>query len=431
MKPLITLMTFVFVCINCFAQVDDTEFLAKLKAKAEEEQKLLYQNNTSKIFLVISNADAYKKLSEQISSKVTNAKEFNNIAKLINPSDKTLTGESYNDFLKRVATKHFIDPADEEQNKKRMTAVIGNLTSSKVLPEGSIVGNIVRGFVSSTPILNAATNILNGISTFFKTKMKKGYVESVDETIKQEKLKAFNDEIADYVAFYDNALQINLDFDIKLNSILVRASTANDSVKYFVQAYATKLKIKLNEPITNVSQIQNIFPYDFRKHYFGEADPLYYELVKDNARILKLIAKSNILEAETEVLIKSYFNEFNVLFTKFQNKIRNGGNTVNLNSTLRNEVLSYTESKGLSNNLKFNSNNIVELDSDKSMSFNLKNVSFIDTPFPFSVDDSMPQQSNVTISEKKDSNLNISLLLTVLCIVLTGLNMFLLLKKRS
>lgn len=426
MKTILIATSILLTVTSLYSQVDNV-FLIKLKEKAEKEQDKLYQDNTSKIYLVISNSDAYKKLSEQINANVVNADQFNAIAKKINPSDRTLTGESYNDYLKRAAIKHFIDPADEAQNENRMKAIINNLTSPNVLPTGSIVGNLVRGFVNSNPVLSAASSILNGVSTFFKTKVKRGVVASVDETIKESKLKAFNDEIADYVAFYDRALEINIAFDAKLKSILVRSAIANDSVKYLVDQYQNKLKKKIQGTVTNVGQIQNAFPYDFKSHYFNEFDPLYYDLVSSSGKVLKLVAQSNKLGDETESLIKDYFDDFNALFKEFQGRIRNGNNSVNLTNILRTEVVSYASNYGTTTDNSFDFNKVALLE-NQEMEFNFKDISFIDTPFPFSIENIDLESPKIVITEEQGFNMNY--FYGAFCIALIALNIFLLIKKR-
>ncbi len=305
-------------------QVQDP-FLVQLKRKAEEEAFTKYDLETTNILNKINQITIYDQLVEEIDLKLNNAATFGRISVLLNPSDPTLTGKSYNDYLYEEAEKIFVTNrwnGEKKENEVRIKSILKNLTSQETNPIGSSIGNVISGFVNSNPILGVASKVISGISTFFVSASNNSRVKSIKETIAKEQIEEFQNAIKEYVEFYDKALMINKSFNSQIQAVKVKSIKENEYARQINLLLVEKVEQVFGNSDISISDIQSQFPYDFEQFYLENESDDYYTLVELSAQIDAQYSKVIGYSTQAQTLMDNYFSNIEDLMNSFQDRLQ-------------------------------------------------------------------------------------------------------------
>ncbi len=327
-KPYVLLLMFSLTLTTASSrQVADNEFISKLIHKADRDQKVSFDKSLQGIAKVSLNTDVYSKFITKVHTSIEQAADLNEIARKINPSDSTLTGQSYTTFVQKTAIDVFTSEATDEENKARIKSVITNLADKKLNDSGNVIGSLIKGFVGSNPVLNLATNVVSGIATFFKAKKDKikntEVIVSMRESISAAKLKEFKNKISVYSDFYDQALSLNIQFGKELDNLLSDASAYDLAAQAAIadlKKYGTE-EIKID--VSNLSALQETFKYDFETLYFETYDHRLSVLLAKAKKVDSIYTLTTQLDAKAQTIIKAYVGGVDTLAKDFLKKIKN------------------------------------------------------------------------------------------------------------
>jgi len=355
MKTIYLLLVLVCNCGFYNIKAQESEFVQKLITNSTAIERAKWNRNLTNILTKTNAINVYQDLVEEINRKISTANSLNKIAQYINPNDKSLTGQSYNEFIAQKADFYFVkdggktkDELDDE-NGKRVQGILANLTDEKLNGQGtvSIIGGIVNGFISSTPVLNVATKVIAGISTFFKSTKAGGKVVGISETIKKEKLQEFQNNLKPYIEFYDGALKFNMEFGYEIertlaiaNKLDIDSKNASNSLKEYVK------NITGNEAFDYID-IQEEYPFDFEKSYFNLYDKEYYRLIQKVDSIEMIYLKASDVSKDADYAINAYLKSMNKLVHDFTGKIiKNDQTHVDL-SVIQSEIDEYKDANSI------------------------------------------------------------------------------------
>jgi hypothetical protein len=330
--PLISLIITLFPT-PILGQSTQEEFINNLIKKENVKHKSAFDKSIEGIVKVCLANEVYTTYITKVRTSLKDNDKLNKIAKIINPSDSSLTGKSYTTFIRETAESTFIDNSDLE-NKDRIKSVLNNLTNKNINSTGSVIGSIIEGFASSSPVLNLATNVISGLGTFFKSRtgevkgVKEKVVTSIKESISASKLKEFKDKITVHSQFYDNALNLNIKFGAALELLIEEASYNDSLAKIAVQDLKLYGQNAVNVDVTSLSKVQSKFSYDFEKLYFGDYDPHFYQLVSKAYKVDSLYYAQKTLDKRAQKVIDQYVITIEKMANKFTSKIKKKSNQV-------------------------------------------------------------------------------------------------------
>jgi len=330
MKNLSIFFCIAFICNveNIIGQITDPQdFVKRLIENAEANTKEQWRYNVNIIVKANNSLESANDFVNEISLKLSANKELNDIADVINPSSKSLANKPFNEIISDKVTEVFVfeegkDNTDVTATKDRLGHIIENLTDTIGIGKGTVINGIIRGLISSTPVLDMASKVIGGICTFFKS-TKIGRANSdYNKTVGIDKVQKFKKEIQPYINFYDSALKLNREFGQKVDSILLKSNSIRDEVNRLSTSMKSEVTVLTGNPDFDVVEIENVFPFKFEELYFNKYNKSYYFLLNTSDSInLRLNEAKRISKISTETL-NHYLSSFKMLKDDFTRSLQ-------------------------------------------------------------------------------------------------------------
>nr|WP_320022211.1 hypothetical protein [uncultured Draconibacterium sp.] len=177
-----------------------------------------------------------------------------------NPSSNIL-GASFTDVVTKAAEKHFLQALDKK-DKTRFTDIINKIVKNP----------IVSSVLSSNPVTSVVASITNAASDFFTNNITGAKVKDLEVHTKnvfdQNKLEAFNKELAPYIKFYDEMIKANDNYFNGLSRLKAKNKYLSENISSYNVKLIMSLGLDLSSSVPKSTQANNIFTLQKDKYGF-------------------------------------------------------------------------------------------------------------------------------------------------------------------
>jgi hypothetical protein len=311
----------------------------------DKKETVEYNNNISRIVRLNNRADVQKDFTDFIVVQVQNNKQLNSIADDVNPSSTTLFHKSYTDYIKDKATLAFItnNAKASDDDKIFLKNILNNLTASQNQNTNTL-GSIFHSTMGITPVSSFVDKVIGSVSSWVAINKVAviGSIKSITAAVNQDQIMAFQNDIKNYVDFYDLSLSASKEFDLRLNADIDKAA----SLQRMLNAdYVIINKIFLKYSITpagNEASIKKAFAY--KKTYLGEEyNEDFTTLMKYCADVDDLSNRINELKSEIVSSGVNYIATIDAIEKKYKALVDPDTNNIALSQL---KIQTYATSKG-------------------------------------------------------------------------------------
>lgn len=302
---------------------DEVKSLRMLYKGLQKADSVQYNRMIDEIYARTINIGTGRNLSTAIRNGLDANSRLNNIAELVNPSSTSLTGKSYNTYIREVAKEAFIDAGSSEADRGRFTKILDNLTSSQNTGQQTVVGALVQTALAFTPVSGLVNGILSSASSWFSTATSNDRVKSISAAFGNDKLKGFYDKLKPYTEFYDQALELNRDFGKESLAYINEAKDLDNELTKSRDSLLRSLElegVKANTISTSLLKLK--FPRNIADPLTG--NPKLLNLHKSTDRNNSLVSELGLLEIRAGQCLGSYLAKMTALSSDYREVDRRG-----------------------------------------------------------------------------------------------------------